>query len=343
MAGTPHEAPTATQKRPLEEPSSPSGPTDQPDAKRPALDKLLKGDGALTEPASAGETVIGSTEATTQEGQDTVADLTAEVDQPADETSALAGTDKQGDTVVPDAPTNGDTSNAPVPQGLPAHSPVLNGLPENRAGSQAPMPYHQQDETGWLHVRAIISSAEAATVIGKGGENVSQIRRMAGAKCTVSEYSRGAVERILTVSGLVDAVAKVKERLSITTWNIADTSRLSVSSFALLTKNRSNLLLPHNPRRTRSAFSSHISSLARSSASKVSESAKSKKRPVPASMPRSRVCHSPLNAPSSSLVSQMPYTSLHTMWEVRWSSSSPIASVDLLRRTTLAVTADHRG
>ena len=45
-----------------------------------------------------------------------------------------------------------------------------------------------------LHVRAIISSAEAATVIGKGGENVSQIRRMAGAKCTVSEYTRGAVE-----------------------------------------------------------------------------------------------------------------------------------------------------
>jgi len=71
------------------------------------------------------------------------------------------------------------------------------------------MPYHQQDETGWLHMRAIISSAEAATVIGKGGENVSQIRRLAGAKCTVSEYTRGAVERILTVSGHVDAVAKV--------------------------------------------------------------------------------------------------------------------------------------
>ena len=47
-------------------------------------------------------------------------------------------------------------------------------------------------------------------MIGKGGENVSQIRRMAGAKCTVSEYTRGAVERILTVSGLVDAVAKVQ-------------------------------------------------------------------------------------------------------------------------------------
>jgi poly(rC)-binding protein 2/3/4 len=55
----------------------------------------------------------------------------------------------------------------------------------------------------------VISSPEAATVIGKGGENVSQIRRLSGAKCTVSDYSRGAVERILTVSGPQDATAKV--------------------------------------------------------------------------------------------------------------------------------------
>jgi poly(rC)-binding protein 2/3/4 len=55
----------------------------------------------------------------------------------------------------------------------------------------------------------LITSAEAATVIGKGGENVTQIRKMAEAKCTVSDYQRGAGERILTVSGAVDAVAKV--------------------------------------------------------------------------------------------------------------------------------------
>jgi heterogeneous nuclear rnp K-like protein 2 len=46
-------------------------------------------------------------------------------------------------------------------------------------------------------------------VIGKGGENVSLIRKMSGAKCTVSDYQKGAVERILTVSGVVDAAAKV--------------------------------------------------------------------------------------------------------------------------------------
>jgi poly(rC)-binding protein 2/3/4 len=33
---------TSSAKRPLEEPSSPAGPNDQPDAKRPALDKMLR-------------------------------------------------------------------------------------------------------------------------------------------------------------------------------------------------------------------------------------------------------------------------------------------------------------
>ncbi len=37
-------APAQSTKRPLEDPSSPSGPTDQPDAKRPALDKVTKGE-----------------------------------------------------------------------------------------------------------------------------------------------------------------------------------------------------------------------------------------------------------------------------------------------------------
>jgi poly(rC)-binding protein 2/3/4 len=66
------------------------------------------------------------------------------------------------------------------------------------------------DESSWIHIRAVISSPEAATIIGKGGENVSNIRKLSNAKCTVSDYQKGAVERILTVSGIVDAAAKVR-------------------------------------------------------------------------------------------------------------------------------------
>lgn len=155
-------------KRPLEDPSSPSGPNDQPEAKRPALDKVVK------------------------------SDAEAETDVSSSQVPAVEGVkDTQGDTVVPDAP-NG--------KGLPDTQPIQSTASQaDRAASDQP----PQDESSWVHIRAVISSPEAATVIGKGGENVSQIRRLSGAKCTVSDYSRGAVERILTVSGPQDAAAKV--------------------------------------------------------------------------------------------------------------------------------------
>ena len=202
----PQETAVPSQKRPLEEPSSPSGPTDGPDAKRPALDKATKDDGAADVVAAVDLTKEDETNGNS--AKDGQADV-----QASDEAPALTGaeaTDKQGDTVVPDAPTatNGTAATNSILDTKPVQS---TGTTEETPTSSQPPHHDQRDETGWLHVRAIISSAEAATVIGKGGENVSQIRRMAGAKCTVSEYSRGAVERILTVSGLVDAVAKVCE------------------------------------------------------------------------------------------------------------------------------------
>ncbi|KAK3383747.1 hypothetical protein B0T24DRAFT_688419 [Lasiosphaeria ovina] len=173
--------PTQSTKRPLEEASSPSR-NDQPEAKRPALDKVIKDQAEIQKDLSS----------------DNNGDLVATIESP--ESNGVAKTngkksdakDDQGDTVVPDAPetkpiastTSGITSQ---PQANPAQT---------------------HDETAWIHVRAVISSPEAATIIGKGGENVSKIRQMSGAKCTVSDYQKGAVERILTVSGVVDAVAK---------------------------------------------------------------------------------------------------------------------------------------
>jgi len=207
---TPHETSVPSQKRPLEEPSSPSGPTDGPDAKRPALDKIIKDDGAAD--ADAAVHVKHEDEANDEDEKDEKPELEASND--VKDAASAEATDKQGDTVVPDAPiaTNGTAATNQILETKPVQS--TGASEDTRASSQAPH-YDQRDETGWLHVRAIISSAEAATVIGKGGENVSQIRRMAGAKCTVSEYTRGAIERILTVSGLVDAVAKVCETLSL--------------------------------------------------------------------------------------------------------------------------------
>lgn len=193
--------PATNTKRPLDEESSPSGPTDQPDAKRPALDKAVKDEDVEDETKSPG-TVLADQQALSAHEAPTPVTPKAETGA----TLENGHTDTQGDTVVPDAPNGAGPSAASVLETQPIQS---TGGQYDRATSQGPTHQGHQDETGWLHIRAVISSAEAATVIGKGGENVSQIRRFSGAKCTVSDYSRGAVERVLTVSGLVDATAKV--------------------------------------------------------------------------------------------------------------------------------------
>lgn len=195
MSASPTSA-VASTKRPLEDPSSPSGPTDQPEAKRPALDKVVKNEEEETKLA--------------QDGGKGPAESAKPENLPGSATTGENGVkDGQGDLVVPDAP-NGKGSPPPVLETQPIQSTASHN---DRATSQPPSQHHSgQDETGWIHIRAVISSAEAATCIGKGGENVSQIRRLSGAKCTVSDYSRGAVERILTVSGPQDAVAKVYSR-----------------------------------------------------------------------------------------------------------------------------------
>lgn len=191
MSASPTSAVLPSSKRPLEDPSSPSGPTDLPDAKRPALDKIVK------------EADDHHTSNVDEPASQTV---TPEDIKSTNETAATTNgaNDIHGDTLVPDAPERG--SQIPTIDTQPIQSTASH---TEQATSHPPPGMPPQDESNWIHVRAVISSAEAATCIGKGGENVSMIRRLSNAKCTVSDYARGAVERILTVSGQQDAVAKV--------------------------------------------------------------------------------------------------------------------------------------
>lgn len=166
--------PTQSTKRPLEEASSPSRAGDQPDAKRPALDKILRNDDEV-------ETADAAVDAPELNGDE-----------------ATNGTKSE----QPEATTDDAAADA---KAIPAAGTAPSEAAVNSAAAH--------DETSWIHIRAVISSPEAATIIGKGGENVSNIRKMSNAKCTVSDYQKGAVERILTVSGIVDAAAKVRELL----------------------------------------------------------------------------------------------------------------------------------
>lgn len=59
-----------------------------------------------------------------------------------------------------------------------------------------------------LTLRAIVSSKEAGVIIGKGGKNVADLRDETGVKAGVSKVVQGVHDRILTISGGCDAIAK---------------------------------------------------------------------------------------------------------------------------------------
>ncbi|KAM0446885.1 hypothetical protein ACHAPV_007807 [Trichoderma viride] len=202
--------PTQSAKRPLEEPSSPSRATDQPEAKRPALDKDAKHD-EETERLELPTEVPA--EAAEQNGEEENANGVAATES-SDNTLAETGTSVKATPTVPIS----TASSSAVAASAAAH-----------------------DESSWIHIRAVISSPEAATIIGKGGENVSNIRKMSNAKCTVSDYQKGAVERILTVSGIVDAVAKAFGLIIRTLNNepLSEASTASSKTYPL------RLLIPH--------------------------------------------------------------------------------------------------
>jgi poly(rC)-binding protein 2/3/4 len=61
-----------------------------------------------------------------------------------------------------------------------------------------------------IHLRCLIVTQDASIIIGRGGAHVGEIRDKSGAKVVVSESIPGNPERILNVSGPLDAVSKVQ-------------------------------------------------------------------------------------------------------------------------------------
>ncbi|KAL4067731.1 hypothetical protein J3A83DRAFT_4253987 [Scleroderma citrinum] len=59
-----------------------------------------------------------------------------------------------------------------------------------------------------IHMRCLIVTQDASIIIGRGGAHVNEIRDKSGARVVVSESIPGNPERILNVSGPLDAVSK---------------------------------------------------------------------------------------------------------------------------------------
>lgn len=67
-----------------------------------------------------------------------------------------------------------------------------------------------------LTLRALVSTKEAGVIIGKAGKNVADIREQTGVKAGVSKAIPGVHERVLTISGTLDGVAKAYSMIGAT-------------------------------------------------------------------------------------------------------------------------------
>lgn len=61
-----------------------------------------------------------------------------------------------------------------------------------------------------LTLRALVTTKEAGIIIGKGGKNVADLRDRTGVKAGVSKVVPGVHERVLSISGSIEGIAKVR-------------------------------------------------------------------------------------------------------------------------------------
>jgi KH domain len=86
--------------------------------------------------------------------------------------------------------------------------PVFTFFLASPQGSRSPSPSGRDV----LTLRALVSTKDAGVIIGKGGKNVADLREQTGVKAGVSRNLPGIHDRVLSISGSVESVAKVCSR-----------------------------------------------------------------------------------------------------------------------------------
>ncbi|KAG0340853.1 RNA binding protein, heterogenous nuclear RNP-K like protein [Podila humilis] len=76
---------------------------------------------------------------------------------------------------------------------------------ENKDGASG---HEEHDAAAPLTLRALVSTKEAGVIIGKAGKNVADLRDQTGVKAGVSKVVQGVHDRVLTVTGTIEGVAK---------------------------------------------------------------------------------------------------------------------------------------
>ncbi|QRW27640.1 cytoplasmic protein [Rhizoctonia solani] len=115
------------------------------------------------------------------------------------------------------SPSDSDThqqSHKRVNTGAPASPRSDSKKDEHESAPASPASASKKDSdppappAAQIHMRCLIVTQDASIIIGKAGKHVNEIREKSGARVMVSESIPGNPERILNVSGPLDAVSK---------------------------------------------------------------------------------------------------------------------------------------
>ncbi|GAA5867618.1 hypothetical protein JCM1840_002573 [Sporobolomyces johnsonii] len=117
----------------------------------------------------------------------------------------MSSTDAASTTPAAPAPS----SEQQAPAGPPANTPAAAPTAATIANSAHPDGAEGAlDEPEGLTLRTLVSSKEAGVIIGRGGATIAQIRQDANVKAGVSKVVPGVPDRVLSIGGTTESVAK---------------------------------------------------------------------------------------------------------------------------------------
>lgn len=119
------------------------------------------------------------------------------VDQKPEQTTITATTTQQ------DGSLNNDNTTTTV-----ATTSTTEGTTASTTGESTTSSNNNEEEDGLLTLRALVSTKEAGVIIGKAGKNVAELREATGVKAGVSKVVQGIHDRVLTINGTLEGVAK---------------------------------------------------------------------------------------------------------------------------------------
>ncbi|GAA5976847.1 hypothetical protein JCM10908_005649 [Rhodotorula pacifica] len=112
----------------------------------------------------------------------------------------------------PPSPENGN-GNASASAGVAPMNVDSSGIPAKPVGAEVTSSstdgaQAQSQAAQTITMRTLIVTQDASVIIGKQGKNINEIRDKSGSKLNITESVAGNPERIMSVSGPLDAVSK---------------------------------------------------------------------------------------------------------------------------------------